>query len=167
MYEKVRTTQDQPNAGLQQLEFVKMMSDITKTDLTDFFKLWGYLSTFDKELDDYGTARFTVLQSDIDKTIQYVKDKGYPMITEKLEYICDTNWEIFRDKKSVVKGTASVSGTSVLIRNWSNTVAFEVYQGDKLVFVTNKASFNLDSPVNSDTKIYAISYDGTKTKVEY
>ena len=167
LYEKVRTTPNLPNAGLQQLEFVKMMSDITKTDLTDFFKLWGYLSPFDKELDDYGTARFTVLQSDIDKTIAYVKGKGYPDITEKLEYICDSNWEVFRDRKAIEKGTASVNGSSIMMRNWNNVVAYEAYEGDKLVFVTNRSSFKLDSPFTANTKIFAVAYDGTKIEVEY
>lgn len=167
LYEKVRTTSNLPSAGLQQLEFVKMMSDITKTDLIGFFKKWGYLSEFDKELDDYGKARFTVEKDDIDKTIAYVKGKGYPDISEKLEYICDSNWEIFRDKKAVQKGTATVSGTSVEMSNWKNVVAYEVYEGDRLVFASNYPSFTLNSGVSSNTKIYALAYDGTKTEVNY
>lgn len=167
LYEKVRTTQDQPNAGLQQLEFVKMMSDVTKTDLIDFFKLWGYLSPFDGEVDDYGVGQFVVKQSDIDKTIEYVKSKGYPNINDVMQYICDSNWEVFKYNKPIEKGTASVSGVSVMMRNWKNVVAYEAYEGDKLVFATNRATFNLDSPITASTKIYAVAYDGTKIEIDF
>lgn len=164
LYEKVRTTSNLPSAGLQQLEFVKMMSDITKTDLIGFFKKWGYLSEFDKELDDYGKARFTVEKDDIDKTIAYVKGKGYPDISEKLEYICDSNWDIFRDRKTIEKGTTTVSGSSVTMKNWKNAVAFEVYDGNNLVFVSNKSSFNIQSSISANTKIFGVGYDGTRIK---
>ena len=162
LYEKVRTTSNLPSAGLQQLEFVKMMSDITKTDLIGFFKKWGYLSEFDKELDDYGKARFAVEKDDIDKTIAYVKGKGYPDISEKLEYICDSNWDIFRDRKTIEKGTTTVSGSSVMMKNWKNAVAFEVYDGNNLVFVSNKSSFNVQSSISTNTKFFGVGYDGTK-----
>lgn len=167
IYETVRVSPDLPTPGEQQLEFIKTVSNITKTDMTDFFAKWGYLSVFNGELDDYGTGQFVVTQSMIDKTIENVKAKNYPAVTDKLEYICDSNWEIFRDKKSVEKGTATVSGTSVEMKNWKNVVAYEVYEGDRLVFASNYPSFTLNSGVSSNTKIYALAYDGTKTEVNY
>ncbi len=167
IYETVRVSPNLPTPGEQQLEFVKTVSDITKTDMTEFFAKWGYLSTFDGEMDDYGTAHFKIAQSQIDKTIAYVKSKNYPLLTDKIEYICDSNWQIFRDKKSVEIGTATVSGTSVNMKNWKNVVAYEVYEGDRLVFVSNYPSFTLNSGVSSNTKIYALAYDGTKTEVNY
>lgn len=167
LYEKVRTTANKPTAGEQQLEFVKMMSDITKTDLTDFFTKWGYLSVFDGQIDDYGVGQFKVTQSQIDDVVAYVKGKNYPQVTEVLEYICDANWEIFRDKKAVQKGTATVSGTSVKMSNWKNVVAYEVYESDKLVFASNRDSFTLNSSAGANTKIYALAYDGTKIEVDF
>lgn len=50
---------------------------------------------------------------------------------------------------------------------WKNVVAYEVYEGDKLVFVSNKDSFTLDSPVTSSTKVYAVAYNGDKTEVSF
>lgn len=171
LYERVRLTSESEDKkksnGEHQLEFVKMMSDITKTDLIDFFTKWGYLSLFDGEMDDYGVGKFKVTQAQIDDVINYVESKNYPKVTEKLEYICDANMEIFRDKKTVQKGTASVSGTSVKMNNWKNVVAYEVYEGDKLVFASNRPSFNLDSSVGASTKIYALAYDGAKIEVEF
>ena len=171
LYEKVRLTSIQDDqsktAGEHQLEFVKMMSDITKTDLIDFFTKWGYLSVFDDQMDDYGVGQFKVTQSQIEDVVAYVKGKNYPQVTEVLEYICDDNWEIFRDKKDVQKGTATVSGTSVKMSNWKNVVAYEVYESDNLVFASNRASFTLNSSAGANTKIYALAYDGTKIEVDF
>ena len=50
--------------------------------------------------------------------------------------------------------------------NWENAVAFEVYEGDKLVYVANKPSFNVKNAITSNTKVYAIAYDGTKIEVK-
>jgi hypothetical protein len=36
-----------------------------------------------------------------------------------------------------------------------------------LVFVSNKDSFTLDSPVTSSTKVYAVAYNGDKTEVSF
>ena len=65
------------------------------------------------------------------------------------------------------KGTATKNGTSVSISGWKNVVAYEVYEGDKLVFVSNKDSFTSDNPVTSSTKVYAVAYNGDKTEVSF
>ncbi len=167
LYERVRTSPNKPNAGEQQLEFVKMMCDITRTDLTPFFRKWGYLTPFDQEIDDYGKARVTITQSQADKTIADIATKNHPLLTEKMEYICDSNWEIFKHRLAVQQGSATKNGTKITMTNWENVVAYEVYEGDSLVFVSNKASFNLDSPVTVYTRVFAVAYDGNKTEVKF
>lgn len=166
-YEKVRTSPNQPTPGTQQLEFVKMMCDITQADLTDFFKRWGYLSSFNGEIDDYGKSQVVIDQSQIDKTIAAIKVKNYLPLTEKIEYISDSNWEIFRDRLPVRQGTAVKSGKTITMIGWQNVVAYEVYDGGTLVFVSNKASFNLDADVSSGIKVMAVAYDGSKTEVKF
>lgn len=166
-YEKVRTSPNQPTPGTQQLEFVKMMCDITQADLTDFFKRWGYLSSFNGEIDDYGKRQVVIDQSQIDKTIAAIKVKNYLPLTEKIEYISDSNWEIFRDRLPVRQGTAVKSGKTITMIGWQNVVAYEVYDGGTLVFVSNKASFNLDADVSSGIKVMAVAYDGSKTEVKF
>ena len=167
LYEKVRASPNKPNAGEQQLEFVKMMCDITQQDLTAFFRKWGYLSPFDQTIDDYGNARILITQSQIDETVAGIKSKNYPPLTEKMEYICDSNWEVFKNRLSVQQGTATKSGARITMLNWKNVAAYEVYEADKLVFVSNKPSFNLDNSVTGNTKVYAIAYDGNKTEVTF
>jgi hypothetical protein len=166
-YEQIRIKPDKPTAGEQQLEFVITVCDVAKKDLTDFFVKWGYLTPFDAEIDDYGKGRLTVTQHQIDEIVADIKSKNYPPVTDKIEYICDSNKQYFKNRSSVQKGTATKNGTSVSMLGWKNVVAYEVYEGDKLVFVSNKDSFTLDSPVTSSTKVYAVAYNGDKTEVSF
>jgi len=109
----------------------------------------------------------TVCDVTIDEIVADIKSKNYPPVTDKIEYICDSNKQYFKNRSSVQKGTATKNVTSVSMSGWKNVVAYEVYEGDKLVFVSNKDSFTLDSPVTSSTKVYAIAYNGDKTEVSF
>ncbi|MFA6702948.1 MAG: M60 family metallopeptidase [Dysgonamonadaceae bacterium] len=165
-YETVRISPDLSDPGSQQLKFVETVCDITKTDLTDYFKKWGYLSAFDKDIDDYGVKRVRITQSMIDQTIANIKAKHYPPLTEKMEYICDLNQDSYKNRLAIKPGTVAVVGKLIDFINWENAVAFEVYEGDKLVYVANKPSFNVKNAITSNTKVYAIAYDGTKIEVK-
>ncbi len=165
LYEKVRLSPNKATAGEQQLEFVKMMCDITQTDLTDFFNKWGYLSPYDEIIDDYGTGRFLITQNQIDGVVAEIKAKSYPPLTDKLEYICDSNVDIFKNRLQVKKGSATANVTTLTMTGWENVVAYEVYQGDNLLFVSNKSKFTIDQKFNDSIEVYALSYDGNRTKV--
>lgn len=167
LYEKIRTSPDKSTPGEQQLEFTKIMCDITGRDLTRFFRLWGFYTPFDDEVDDYGKKRITVTQTQIDRTIADIKAKGYPEVDEKIEYICDANWKVFKNRLPVQPGTATKSGTKITMKGWQNVVAYEVYKDEKLMFVSNMSSFTLDSFVTDDTKVFAIAYNGDKTEVTF
>ena len=166
-YERVRTSPNQPTPGEQQLDFVRAICDITETDLIRFFTRWGYLSPFDDELDDYGKRRFTVTRKQVDDLIAEIGAKNYTPVTEAIEYICDSNWQLFRDKLPVQKGTATINGAKITTSGWKNVVAYEVYEGDELIFVSNRNTFTLDSPTTSHTKVYAVAYNGDKTEVHF
>lgn len=166
LYERVRTSPDKPNAGEQQLDFVRLMCDITKTDLTGFFSRWGYLSPFNGTINDYGEGQFSLTQNQIDRLVNEIKEKDYAPMTEKIEYICDSNWEIFKNRLSVQAGSATKNGLNITINGWKNVVAYEAYDREQLVFVSNKPSFTLDSEPQS-LKVYAVAYDGSKTEVKW
>ncbi|MEA4919149.1 M60 family metallopeptidase [Proteiniphilum sp.] len=165
LYERVRTSPDKPTPGEQQLDFVRMMCDITQTDLTGFFTRWGYLVPYDGTIDDYGSGKFTITIYQIDQLINDIKEKNYSPMTEKIEYICDANWEIFKNRLTVQPGTATKSGSTITMNGWKNVVAYEVYEGEQLLFVSNRNSFTLDSPPTNEIIVYAVAYDGNKTKV--
>lgn len=61
-FEWVRTHDDLPTAGDQQLEFVYIASKCAGTDLTDFFTKWGFFTPVDTTIDDYGKGQMTVTQ---------------------------------------------------------------------------------------------------------
>lgn len=166
LYERVRTSPDKPNAGEQQLDFVRMMCDITGTDLTGFFTRWGYLSPYNGSIDDYGQGQFLVTQNQIDRLIDEMKERNYAPMTEKIEYICDSNWEFFKNRSPIQPGTASKNGVNIVTNGWRNVVAYEAYDGEQLIFVTNKSSFALESDPQS-LKIYAVAFDGNKTEVNW
>ena len=167
LYEKVRISPNKTTAGEQQLEFVKMMCDITKTDLTDFFYKWGYLSPYDEIIDDYGAGRFFITQNQIDEVISEIKLKNYPSLIDKAEYICDSNVEIFKNRLHVKKGSASANNSTLTMKGWENVVAFEVYQDEKLLFASNKSVFTIDQTMNDKIKVFALSYDGDRTEVTF
>lgn len=167
LYEMVRISPNKATAGEQQLEFVKMMCEITETDLTGFFHKWGYLSPYDEIIDDYGTGRFLITQEQIDEVVAEIKAKNYAPLTEKLEYICDSNVDYFKNRWQVKEGTATANGTTIVMTGWENVVAYEVYQGDDLLFVSNKSKFTIDQKYNDSIVVYALSYDGNRTKVNF
>lgn len=166
-YELVRTSSNKPNAGEQQLQFVKDACDVSQTNLIRFFQKWGYLTPFDEELDDYEKGQLTVTQKQIDQVISYIESKSYPVVTDKIEYISDSNWENFKSKAAVQKGSATKSGKAIKMTNWKNVVAYEVYENDKLIFVSNLPSFNLESSATQNTTVFAIAFDGNKTGVVF
>lgn len=126
----------------------------------------GIPLAFDKDIDDYGVKRVRITQSMIDQTITNIKAKHYPPLTEKMEYICDSNRDIYKNRIAVKPGTVTIVGKLIDLINWENAVAFEVYEGDNLVFVANKPSFNIKNAITSNTKVYAIAFDGSKIEVK-
>lgn len=166
-YELVRTTKHKDTPGEQQLQFVKDVCHISNANLIRFFQKWGYLTPFDQELDDYGKGQMKVTQNQIDQVISDIESKNYPVVTDKIEYISDSNCMNFKNKSSVQKGSATKSGKTIRMSNWKNVIAYEVYDNDKLIFVSNLSSFNLDSAANQSTKVYAIAYNGDKTEVVF
>lgn len=136
-------------------------------DRWGFFYKWGYLSPYDKVIDDYSTSHFLITQNQIDNVINEIKSKNYPALTDKMEYICDSNWEVFKNRLPLQPGTATKSGTNITMKGWQNVVAYEVYKDEKLMFVSNRSSFTLDSFLTDDTKVFAIAYNGDKTEVTF
>ena len=67
LYEQIRIRPDKSTSGAQQLEFVKIASEIANMNLTEFFEYWGFLSPVDAVINDYGEQRFVITQSQIEK----------------------------------------------------------------------------------------------------
>lgn len=78
VYDAVRVNPNPSTQGQCQIEFVKIICEIAKLDLTDFFDKWGFLTPINMEIDDYGKSQFVVTQAMIDACKTSIKEKNYP-----------------------------------------------------------------------------------------
>lgn len=75
---------NQPHSGTgddsinNMFEFIKIASDIAKTDLTEFFEKWGFFYVGDVAIQDYANYNFTITQQMVDETKSYIANKNYP-----------------------------------------------------------------------------------------
>jgi len=106
LYEKVRVN---PNPVAQygcssdamcQLEFVRLVCEISGYDMTDFFTAWKFLTPVSFTLTDYSTAQFTITQQGVDAVIAKIQAMGLPKPPVpaglNLYDITDTNWESYK-----------------------------------------------------------------------
>lgn len=112
VYEYVRTQPDLRTAGEQQTEFVYICSQVARANLLDFFEKWGFLTTIDITVDDYGKAKLTVTQARIDEIKQRVGALNYPKPDVALEYITDNTVDLYKNVASIIRGTATETGVA-------------------------------------------------------
>lgn len=176
-FEWVRTHDDLPTAGDQQLEFVYIASACAKMNLMDFFEKWGFLTPVDATIDDYGTGQMTVTEQMADRLRARVEALGYPAPTVALEYITDNNYETFRQQKSVVAGTAERSGRTLTMTGWQNVIVYEVRDGgpdgalihvsDGMLRPSTTATFDVPAAWQPSWKVYAVQYDNKRIGVTF
>lgn len=164
--------------GALMLNFVKDVCDVLQEDLTDYFIAIGMLKPINIVIDDYGNKTYNVTQTDINQTIASIKAKNYPLpVSPVLYYLSANSLNTFKDKLLVqgTYGQGLTFGTNTMTiahSTWKNVVVFETYDSDNtLLEITmvgmrdvNNTQTTLDFPANAD-KVYAISYDGSKTLV--
>lgn len=169
--------------GEQQLNFVKQVCDITKTDYTDYFRLCGMMMPHNEIIGDYANRRLQITQAMVDELQSYIDSKHYPKAPAGLYLINIYNTKPFREKLTVPEGIAvgtgcSVASGKITIKHsaWPNVIGFKAYDANgKLVEIysygigyvgSNKnyrpsyTSVTLGSNV---AYINAVSYDGSET----
>ena len=105
LYEKVRVN---PNPvakngctidAMCQLEFVRLVCEVSRLDMTDFFTDWKFLTPGSFSIDDYGTALFTISQQGLDALKAEIAAMGLPKPPvpdgKKLYEINDSNWKSY------------------------------------------------------------------------
>lgn len=60
-----------------QFDFIRVVCEVTKTDLTDFFDKWGFFWVGDIELDDYGKYNYKITTDMVQSLKDEIKSKGY------------------------------------------------------------------------------------------
>lgn len=176
VYEYIRNTPNQPDAGTQQTEFVYICSKISGYNLLDFFTKWGFLTPINVIIEDYTKGPLTVTQTRIDDIKQRVNALGLPKPSVALEYISDNTWELYKTRPAVVKGTATRTGNLLTMNNWQNVVVYEVKDSsnEQLKFIcsgettpSNVDSFTLPFGWKDTFKVYAVDAGGTRTEVAF
>ena len=121
--------------GKAQIEFVKMMSDLTKTDLTEFFEFWRFLSpTENVYINDYGCRTMTITQAMVDEAKSHMSQYDKPK--HKIQYICEGNINRFISSSAPTAGQMTTSSQYVRASGFSGIVAYELCDGpDKTVAI--------------------------------
>lgn len=167
LYEAIRVESDKKTPGENQLAFTIRVCKIAQLDLTNFFTHWGFFRTVDQDIDDYGVRRVTITQQEIDTTLQKIKALNLPEPTHEIQYICEHNLDSYKNSPSVQRGTAIHNGQELSMSNWQNVVAYEVYNGNQLVFVSPESTFTVGKVIANNFKVYALSANGKKTLVTF
>lgn len=164
LHEMVRTNPDINQGGANQLQFVRWTCDLIGEDLTEFFEAWGFLTPVNFEIDDYGKSRFTVTESQILETKNYITSKGYSKPSRIVQYMHDDALHAFMTGSNIGTGTASKNGRVVTMSNWSNVAVYEVYSGDEMKMISHFNSFTLPQDY-ANLRIVAVGVAGDKMNV--
>jgi hypothetical protein len=165
VHEQIRLRPNPATDGEAILQFVKICCDAAKEDLTDFFNAWGILTALDYKGNyaGYGGGNLTLTctPEQVEELVRYAKK--YPKPPENLPYIHDDCIDVYKNKTSIVKGTVEISGNRAILKGWKNVAVFEVYDNDKLVFVTPHADVSIPASVTNPV-IYAVSAGAAKVR---
>lgn len=158
-----------------QLQFIKNACDVAQLDLTNFFERSGMLAPIDLLVDDYTVGQMKITPEDIAKIKDYAKRYPKPN-TPVLHYLTANSIEAFRSQKPVsgIKNSGfTQQDQKIIIDNskWPNAVAFETYNGDKMIKVafvgagSNDASETIVHTPKGFTSVKAVGADGTRISV--
>lgn len=177
-----KTTLQSMDNGKMQVNWMKMACDSAKLDLLPFFEKAGMLKEINAYIEDYAAGWNKITKAMITTLKKHVADKGYPAITEEINFVNGHNYTIYRDKLKLQVPTTKNDGCTlsgskvkVLHSKVKNAVAYETYNAeDSLIRIT---MYGLGSDANHTytqvlypsaegaAYIMAVGYDGERKKV--
>lgn len=171
------------NPGKRQLVFAMMACKAAGQNLEDFFELWGFFEPVNTIVNQYGTFNYTVTTQMIEEArifmrkypkaapIQYLEDRKkneFPASDYRYKEVGDVGYYTqFADNQKITKTvTYTRSGQKITIQNGDEAVAFEVKQGNKLLFFSNQLTFDVPASIPLElSQIYAVQADGVRKTV--
>ena len=165
IYEDVRLDPNKGTNGKNQVWFAVRASKAAKYDLTEFFEKWGFFTPVDIEIDDYGKPQLTVTKQIADEAKAAIQALGLPKPDHAIEYITDNTVPFYKDNAGIQKGTYTRNEKSFKTQDCGNPIAFEVYDNDKLIFVSSRKSFNTPTNPQGKVKVIAVSCKGEKIEI--
>lgn len=169
---EILRNQSKVDSNQLHLEFYKRCCEIANTDLTDFFRAWGFFVPFTAAINDYATYNVVVTQQNIDDAIGAVKAKGYPLPACPLQYIQDNTVDLFASRVRYSNGTVNVSGSSVQLSGCKNAVVFIVRSQTGTILKVyppkdNLGNYTISCDANAVVAgIEAVDATGTITKIK-
>ena len=177
IYHDVRTTDESKmtNGELRML-FLKRACDAAKLNFSRYFLQVGMAAPLDREVDDYGISFITVTEDMVQEALDYAARYPEPD-SSVICYISANNVDIFRKKLPVEKSPNApniqlpVQQVDIPPDAWKNAVAFEAYNGDRLLRVSIRGLNHEDNetttvicPPETDT-LKAVQWDGTRITI--
>ncbi len=170
VHEQIRNLDRIPGDAQQQLNFMRICCDVSKTDLSEFFERWGMLAVTSGTATDHSSIQnrvnyrrsFSITEKQVEEFKKQVS--GYAKPDACIWYIHDECVETFKNKPGIKKGKMIVTGTNYET-DTKNAVAYEVYDGNKLVFITPVSKFKIPGNINSPV-VYAVPSVGSPVKMD-
>ena len=177
-----RIVESNPGAG--QLHFAKMASKAANENLTEFFRMWGFLEpVINVEIEQYGKWNYNVTPTMIAEAVSYMSQ--FPAPKHAFYYLEDRKnndvgieqyqvgdvgyYTQFKNDQKITKNvTYTRSGQHITISSGDEAVAFEVKKGSEIMYFSNFFSFDIPAsiPWNDSMKIYAVQANGERKEVK-
>ncbi len=177
IYHDVRVTDESKmtNGQLRML-FIKRACDAAKLNFSQYFLQVGMAAPIDREVDDYGISFSTVTEEMVQEVLDYAARYPEPDSTV-ICYISANNVEIFRNKLPIEKSPNApdiqlpIKQVDIPPDAWKNAVAFEAYNGDRLLRVSIRGLNHKDNETTTvvcppETDILkAVQWDGKRITI--
>ena len=169
VHEQIRNLDNVPDDARQQLNFMRICCDVSKTDLSEFFERWGMLAVTSGTATDHSsiqnrvnyTRNFSITKEDVAELKKHAS--RYKKPDACIWYIHDECVEAFKNKAAIGKGKLAVNGVNYET-DAKNAVVYEVYDGDKLIFITPGSKFKIPNDCKNPV-VYAIPSIGKPVKI--
>lgn len=171
---------DRDDIGNAQLQFAKAVCKVSNSDMTDFFEAWGffeecniYVRQYDASVGQWCTVTEDMVNDTKSYMSQFSKAAPIEYIEDRLSgdkgaesyVIGDVGYYTTYKENKKITGTVSytLSGNDVTVSGGSNAVAYEIYQGEELLYFFNSNSHTIPSAVSvTGATFKAVQADGER-----
>lgn len=92
LFEHYRNSSSPSDDGQRQLDFVRTVCNIGKTNMLDFFEKWGFLTPINLQINDYGNKRIQITETQVNNLRSEIISKGYPTPAINVHELTDSNY---------------------------------------------------------------------------
>ncbi len=178
IFRKVREANDSETPhGAMRVNFCRYVSEAAGQDMSYFLLRTGMLALINRTVNDYRPHMMTITRGMVEDCVREAARLPEPE-SSVIFYINGNNVDIYRKRLAVERSadfTPNIpeGGGSIIFpaEKWKNTVAFEVYEGRKLVRIClrglgqqDDASTTVICPPGA-TAIRAVQWDGKRLTV--